>query len=102
MFGKLQCPLLISLLILIFLIVNDLDAYEPVISVGKPSLYDILYSPDGRFLATLTGTYLELLDAETLALVTRVSLDEVWGKLAFSPDSSLLFIFGYDIQFHTK
>ena len=73
----------------------EIDAYEPSVTIGKPSLQDILYSPDGRFLATLTMSYVELLDAETLAPVTRVPV--MYGrKLAFSPDGSLLAIFGLE------
>ena len=82
---------LFSALILTFAI----DAYEPSVTIGKPTLEDILYSPDGRFLATLTRSYVELLDAETLAPVTRVPV--MYGrKLAFSPDGSLLAIFGLE------
>ena len=75
---------------------NELDAYEPLVTIGKPSLQDILYSPDGRFLATLTYFYLELLDAETHASVIQVPTYEDGETLAFSPDSSLLAIPGTD------
>ena len=71
----------------------QLYAYEPIVTIGKPTLNDILYSPDGRFLATLTHSYVELLDANTFAPIMRI--DEVDGyKLAFSPDGSLLVISG--------
>jgi WD40 repeat protein len=92
---RLRSLLLIFLLSSALMITLELDAYEPSVIIGKPTLEDILYSPDGRFLATLTMSYVELLDAETLAPVTRVPV--MYGrKLAFSPDSSLLAIFGLE------
>ena len=92
---RLRSLLPIFLLSSAFMLTFGLDAYEPSVTIGKPTLEDILYSPDGRFLATLTMSYVELLDAETLAPVTRVPV--MYGrKLAFSPDSSLLAIFGLE------
>ena len=93
MSGKSHISSLIFLLVLVFLPIVGLNAYEPLVTIGKPLLNDILYSPDGRFLATLTMSYIELLDAETLAFITRADLTiGYWRKLAFSPDSSLLAI----------
>ena len=82
------------LLALVLLPTNELDAYEPLVTIGKPALQDVLYSPDGRFLATLTYFYLELLDAETFASVIQAPIYEDGETLAFSPDSSLLAISG--------
>ena len=93
---KLWSLLLVFLLTLILLQTNKVNAYEPLVTIGKPALRDILYSPDGRFLATVTRTYLELLDAETFAPVARADLADGYYRLAFSPDSSLVAISGYD------
>jgi len=73
---------------------DGVGAYEPLVTIGKPELRDILYSPDGRFLATLTSSYVELLDAEDYAPVTRIPAGGVDRRLAFSPDGSLLAISG--------
>ncbi|MFC1714186.1 FlgD immunoglobulin-like domain containing protein [Candidatus Poribacteria bacterium] len=96
--SRFQRPLSISLLVLVFLPIAMLNAYEPLITIGKPTLIDILYSPNRRFLATLTSSYLELLDAETYAPVTQVDLaaSRSGSILAFSPDSSLLAISGVE------
>ncbi|MFC1717177.1 FlgD immunoglobulin-like domain containing protein [Candidatus Poribacteria bacterium] len=92
-----QATLSIFLLALAILPTEELNAYEPLFIIGKPALSDTLYSPDGRFLATLTSSYLELLDAETYAPVTRVDLASgVRSRFAFSPDSSLLAISGVE------
>ena len=92
---RLRSLLPIFLLSSALMLTFELDAYEPSVTIGKPTLEDILYSPDGRFLATLTMSCVELLDAETLAPVTRVPV--MYGmKLAFSPDSSLLAIFRFE------
>jgi len=79
------------LFIALSLLITKLEAYQPLISIGKPSLWDILYSPDGRFLATLTTSYVELLDAETMDPMIRIDTNAKYSyHLAFSPDSSLL------------
>ncbi len=89
--GRFQRPLFIFLLVLVFLPIAMLNAYEPLVTIGKPALFDILYSPDGRFLATLTMSYMELLDAKTFDAVTRVEIIAGYGnELTFSPDGSLL------------
>lgn len=89
-----QSSLIILSLVLVFLTAGESSAYEPLITIGKPDLQDILYSPDGRFLVTLTASYLEFLDAKTFVPVTSEELDGDTCKLAFSPDSSLLAILG--------
>ena len=72
---------------------SQLAAVEPVFTIGKPPLADIAYTPDGRFLATLSNSYIELLDADSFASVHRI--DTVKGEqLLFSPDGSQLAIFG--------
>lgn len=77
---------------------SQLDAVEPVFTIGKPPLADIAYTPDGRFLATLSNSYhgaaaIELLDAESFASVHRI--DAVEGRhIQFSPDGSQMAIFG--------
>ena len=92
MFDRFRRQLFIFSLLSFSILISELCAYEPLVTVGKPSLCDILYSPDGRFLAILTTSYLEILDAKTLDPVTRVAANGY--QLAFSPDSSLLAIFG--------
>ena len=84
----------ILLLTILSISVSPLNAAEPLLTIGKPYLDDIAYTPDGRFLATLSISYwVELLDAETFAPVHRI--DTVEGEhLRFSPDSSQLAIFG--------
>ncbi len=84
----------ILLLTILSLSVSPLNAAEPILTIGKPYLDDIAYTPDGRFLATLSISYwVELLDAETFVPVHRI--DTVKGAhLRFSPDSSKLAIFG--------
>ena len=74
-------------------VATSLTAAEPVVSVGKPRLRDIAYSPDGRYLATLTAEYLELLDAETHAPGSRVSSQNA-NALLYSPDGRLLALIG--------
>ena len=91
MYKRLGSPLLVLLLVLSFLLVEELDAYEPLVTIGKPGLRDIVYSPDGQFLATLTTAYVELLDGETLEPVLQIAVED--GRdIALSPDSSLLAI----------
>jgi len=81
-----------------FIIAQNISAYQPIVTVGKPSLYDISYSPDGRFLATLTTSFVELLDAETTKPVSRIYTPGHYNdKLAFSPDSALLAVCGDNI-----
>jgi WD40 repeat protein len=70
-----------------------LRAAEPIVSVGKPRLRDIAYSPDGQYLATLTGEYLELLDANTYELASRVHSGNASGLL-YSPDGRWLALAG--------
>ena len=87
----------ILLLTILSISVSPLNAAEPLLTIGKPYLDDIAYTPDGRFLATLSTPYptvsVELLDAETFVPVHRI--DTVEGEyLRFSPDSSQLAIFG--------
>jgi WD40 repeat protein len=94
MFKKHPQNLFLAMLFVLFLLLPWLlEAAEPLVSIGKPPLYDILYSPDGRFLVTLTPAYVELLDTETFAPITRIDGTDGY-KLAFSPDSSLLAVFG--------
>jgi len=95
---KFRNLMLILLFILTFSLIAKSSEYEPLITIGKPALRDILYSPDGRFLATLTNPFMELLDAETFAPISRVSVDG--GKLSFSKDGSLLAIFGRKSGIH--
>ena len=90
-----QCSIL--LVAILSISVNQLDAVEPVFTIGKPPLEDIAYTPDGRFLATLSNSHLEaaieLLDAESFVSVHRI--DSVEGShIQFSPDGSQLAIFG--------
>lgn len=82
------------LLAILSMAASPLNAAEPLLTIGKPYLDDIAYTPDGRFLATLSISYwIELLDAETFVPVHRI--DTVDGEhLQFSPDSSQLAIFG--------
>lgn len=75
------------------LLATWLAAAEPIVSVGKPSLRDIAYSPDGQYLATLAGGYLELLDAATHASRARVDGRNASGLL-YSPDGGLLALLG--------
>ncbi len=84
----------ILLLTLLSISVSQLDAAEPLLTIGKPPLDDIAYTPDGRFLATLSISYwIELLDAETFVPVHHI--DTVEGEhLRFSPDGAQLAIFG--------
>ena len=87
----------ILLVAILSMLGSQLDAAEPVFTIGKPPLEDIAYTPDGRFLATLSNSYLgaaiELLDAESFASVHRI--DSVEGRhIQFSPDGSQLAIFG--------
>ncbi len=91
MFGKFHKLLLVTIVASVILLVGELDAYEPLVTVGKPPLYDIFYSPDGQFLATLTTLYVELLDAETLEPVKQIAV-EGGNSIQISPDSSLLSI----------
>ena len=72
MYVKFRWAILALLLTLFLLPIDEISAYEPLVTIGKPALHDILYSPDGRFLATLTEYYLEILDAETYASVSHV------------------------------
>ena len=85
------------LLTILSLSVSPLNAAEPLLTIGKPYLDDIAYTPNGRFLATLSTPYprvsVELLDAKTFVPVHRI--DTVEGEhLRFSPDGSQLAIFG--------
>ena len=83
----------IVLFIAFFLSVAKLEAYQPLISIGKPNLADICYMPDGRFLATLTSNYVEFLDAETMSPAFRINTGGLeFYHLAISPDSSLMAI----------
>ena len=85
--------LYLFLLTLLFLLSNVTDAYKPLVQIGKPQLNDIAYSPDGRYLAVLNHSYLELLDAETME--SQVTIDtQDYGSLRFSPDGSLIIILG--------
>ena len=70
-----------------------LRAAQPVVSVGKPRLRDIAYSPDGTRLATLTGDYFEFLDADTHARTSRVDSGGA-SALLYSPDGRLLILLG--------
>jgi len=71
------------------------NAYQPIVTVGKPVLRDIYYSPDGRYLATLTDSFIELLDAETLEPVSRIYTPENnTDDLIISPDGSLMAVHG--------
>jgi hypothetical protein len=67
---------LFSILVSCILFSQQLQAAEPIVTIGKPPLSDICYSPDGRFLATLVNAYvkpyIELLDAETFVSVGRI------------------------------
>ena len=87
----------ILLIAILSISVNQLDAVEPVFTIGKPPLEDIAYTPDGRFLATLSNSYLgasiEFLDAESFASVHRIDTAE-GEQILFSPDGSQLAIFG--------
>lgn len=92
------------LAILLFLLIGQfhaLYAAKPLTTVGKPALEDILYSPDGRYLATLTTQYIttqyvEFLDAETFEPLSRLELKNGGGRsLAFSPDGSLLAVYSW-------
>jgi len=75
------------------LIVTNIEAYQPVVSIGKPNLIDIYYTPDGRFLATLTSNYVEFLDAEIMTSVFRININVSDSyHFSFSPDSTLMVI----------
>jgi WD40 repeat protein len=83
----------VALFIAFFLLVTKLEAYQPLISIGKPNLIDICYTPDGRFLATLTSNYVEFLNAETMSPAFRINVNVSDSyHLALSPDSSLMAI----------
>ena len=82
---------------LLLSLATQLEAVKPVATVGNPPLIDIQYSPNGRFLATLVNSYVnpyvEFLDSETFVPIKR--LDATDGKkIDFSPDGSLLAVFG--------
>jgi WD40 repeat protein len=79
------------------LIVKNIEAYQPIVSIGKPNLIDICYTPDGRFLATLTSNYVEFLDAETMLSVFRINTSgSEYSHIAISPNSSLMAIPGWE------
>jgi len=88
----------ILLVVILSILGSQLDAAEPVFTIGKPPLADIAYTPDGRFLATLSKPFqgaaaIELLDAESFVSVHRI--DSVEGRhIQFSPDGSQMAIFG--------
>ena len=88
----------ILLVAILSILGSQLDAAEPVFTIGKPPLADIAYTPDGRFLATLSDSYLgaeiELLDAESFVSVHRIDSVEGNRHIQFSPDGSQLAIFG--------
>jgi len=91
----------VSLLFSGFIIVQNIIAYQPIVTVGKPPLENIQYSPDGRFLATLTAFFVELLDAETMKPVSRIYIPELYSnQLEFSPDSSLFAVCNKDIYIY--
>lgn len=83
---KLQSILPLALL---FLYVVNIYSYEPIITIGKPGLQDILYSSDGQYLVTLTSMYAEFLDAESLEPVKQFPAKH-GDDIALSPDNSLL------------
>jgi WD40 repeat protein len=92
----------VSLLVSCFIIiVQNIGAYQPIVTLGKPPLEDIQYSPDGRFLATLTSSFVELLDAETMKPLSRIYTPELYcNQLEFSPDSSLFAVCNKDIYIY--
>lgn len=87
------------ILILLFTIIPLCTyAYNPAQTPNRPPLCDILYSPDGVFLAALNSSYLELLYGETMKPVLRIDnyyqFPGLQKKITFSPDSSLIAISG--------
>ncbi len=76
-----------------FLLSSVSRAAEPIVSVGKPRLRDIVYTPDGTSLATLTSEYIEFLDADTHAATRRLARRHAHGLL-FSPDGRFLAVLG--------
>jgi len=73
----------------------SLNAYQPIVTIGKPYLQGICYTPDGRYLATLTASFIEFLDAEMLNPVSRIYTPEFCtDDLIISSDSSLIAVHG--------
>ena len=73
-------------------------AGKPIMAVGEPILRDISYTPDGRYLATATDAYIDLLDSTTDEPVSRM---EPGGRsLHFSADGSRLGVYSADSMYH--
>jgi len=66
---------------------------EPSVRMGKGTLSDIAYSPDGKILAVSTGLGIRLYDANNLEEIGILEEDKVTpGNLYFSPDGKILAI----------
>lgn len=79
----------------LFLIISScaVNAYQPIVTIGKPYLSDIQYAPNGLFLATLTS-FVELLDTKTFEPISKIYTPFYVDKIIISPDSSLIAGYG--------
>jgi WD40 repeat protein len=58
--------------------------------IGRGTLNDIEYSPDGKYLAVATGLGVYLYDAETLEVVRLIDVDDNVTLIAFNPEGTRL------------
>ncbi len=56
---------------------HAISAYQPIVTIGKPALSDIQYAPNGLYLATLTHSFIELLDTETF---NPISITDIYSS----------------------
>ncbi len=74
---------------------HAISAYQPIVTIGKPALSDIQYAPNGLYLATLTHSFIELLDTETFNPISRIYTPARDSRIVISSDSSLITVYGY-------
>ena len=60
--------------------------------MGTGTVYDVAWSPDGKFLAVATGIGVYLYDAISIKQIRFFNLDKIVSAMAFSPDGSVLAI----------
>ena len=60
--------------------------------MGTGTVYDVVWSPDGKFLAVSTGIGVYLYDAVTIKQIRFFNLDKIVSAMAFSPDGMALAI----------
>lgn len=58
---------------------------------GNGVAYDLVWSPDGALIAISTSRYLLLIDVETMEITARVETDFPLYRIAFSPDSQVIY-----------